>query len=550
MKYTACAPVLALTLFSCGDAFAAPALKQQSRNSASPIMVRLTPDQASDFDGALSRIAAQGKVCIVVEGEPMQSKRAPGKTPLLASETPLPVALKRVAEAFGYEAAEKTGGWVLKKRYDDPRDLPGVTLEECRASLEDVERILAVPLHLTDPQRRPNLRSIPAGNYAADLVSSLSADHLSALQQGNLRAADLGLPQKEALRALAISTYLRGVLGFFRESLFLLKHAPQMTLRMSDWQGRKVFGYEFVAADGQTAFRPLEIREAQEEGVPPAVTAETAQRESSAQEAPTPPSATLAAVAAELTARPQAPRLRVDTALGPKPIRVFGAERRSPRQVFNALADVYGLRVSVGGPLDGLRLTRRTARSESARMTDLPAAARRALPEPLLRALHEKEYAAGRGNVPPPQPPADLSPAEREEWLRTENLKRFQSQRWVQGIPRALANEAIHRLRREAEPRLKKGGEEATGLPVSSLSDAGRTAFALVLMEGFLDTLRSELIEEKLGFADQVENMRLSGAMTRDAKGIPRLAIQFSVIDPQTNRVQSSGGVSNVNFAK
>ncbi len=171
-----------------------------------------------------------------------------------------------------------------------------------------------------------------------------------------------------------------------------------------------------------------------------------------------------------------------------------------PAQVFAALADVYGLRVKVEEDATH-RLTRRLWRAASS-VADVPAAVRGSVPEPLLRALHD----GASGALASGQMPAGESAKERAE----RHKKAFLEQQRLWMAPTLLAIEAARRLRLAVQPELDKAGDGAR-VPVATLSEADRSAFAITLVAGSLPGLIRGLRQQLPGYITGFDQAYLTG---------------------------------------
>lgn len=170
---------LVLTFLSFAGMAAAGAQQRKSPAvAAGGPKVRLSSAQAASFEKALNMLAAQGKVAFVAEGLPLRATLPPDKAAELAasSSTPLAAVVEKLALAYDYDATRQGDVFVLKKRYTDPHDLPGLTLEECQLSLQDVVRVLN---GFSPPVKRG--ANDPTGEVAWGVIASLSAQQMDAM---------------------------------------------------------------------------------------------------------------------------------------------------------------------------------------------------------------------------------------------------------------------------------------------------------------------------------------------------------------------------------
>jgi hypothetical protein len=100
--------------------------------------------ERGDFAAAFASVARQAKVAFVCEGAPLHTTPAESQAlreRLAAPQLPLSAAVRDLAEAFDYDAAEASPGlFVLTKRYSDADDLPPVTLDEAASALRGIVR--------------------------------------------------------------------------------------------------------------------------------------------------------------------------------------------------------------------------------------------------------------------------------------------------------------------------------------------------------------------------------------------------------------------------
>lgn len=132
-RFAICISLLSLGLRS------GSAADTQSRSSQAP---PASDFPAARFQKAITALANANSITIVAEGAPVEfdEKKLQDGTYKTA---PLARKIALLAEAADYSAKNSGGVFLLMKRYSNPRDLPCVTLEECRLSLENPPSQLA-----------------------------------------------------------------------------------------------------------------------------------------------------------------------------------------------------------------------------------------------------------------------------------------------------------------------------------------------------------------------------------------------------------------------
>lgn len=353
----------------------------------------------------------------------------------------------------------------------------------------------------------------------------LSVNSLSAQQQSRVRRLSFymfaGQTSEEAQNVLA---------G--------LKSSPTATLRKENQSGRIVFGYESSNVYNQRVFRPLGnpnggvvITDAEPVTDNSAPDAPTLRKQATAAKA-----TSLGAVADALNARlGSVTRYAVEKALTAKPVVVVGETGVPSSQVFGALAEAYGLRVRVGE--DKTQTLARRAPRVPRDFRDLRAEIRRALPEPLLRALHDGEIAQWVGRRERQDDPT-APPSNAERRKTSQEIDRLAT------LGAALSDEAARRLRLQVEPLLDKEGSKA-GVPVADLAEPERAAFALALLEPFLDRVTLGHLEPPITLT-QFERLYLSASGGAGEDGKPRFSLVLQMPNPDGKTLMPLMAISNI----
>lgn len=468
----------------------------QASGAATPdLVVHLTRAQATRFQDALDALAAQAHVAIVAEGAPLHPALTGKDVPDLPANTPLSTAVTKIAAAYDYSAERQGGVFVLKKRYTDPEDLPDVTLDECRQSLDDVLRVLDA----FNPHLFISIREPLSDRLAMDFVKTLTPEQERAMQAKNLHYTDL-TPGQQALivRTILYETVQMQADGF-QGLQDIFAQAPKSVIR-TQAQGRKGVFLEYTQTERRDPLYPnfqrlawasltFEAPLADGEAPPPARPV-----------AQSPPArgATLGEVVDGLNAalgrKAQEAPMAVEAALRAKPVTAAGLGNAAPLDALRALAAVYGLRIGAsdrGGPL-----LERASSSAPRALPDLPQALRAALPAPLLRAMHDGQPVPPH-SLPMPKLAPDAPPAQWEAAFQKyaqddkENEARKKQYRMR---PAYIKAEAGHRLVAALRPALLRAGADPR-LPVSSLDEGTRDLLGLYLMVGVMDILNDGFLK-------------------------------------------------------
>lgn len=530
-----------LFLLLAGVAAAGEQQRKSSAAATSGPEVRLSSAQAASLEKALNTLAAQGKVAFVAEGSPLRATLPPDEAAELAASSgeaaPLAAIVEKLALAYDYDATLRSNVFVFKKRYTDPHDLPGLTLEECQLSLQDVVRVLN---GFSPPVKTGSNGS--TGEVAWGVIASLSAQQIDAMKGQPLSVNSLSAQQQVHLRRLNSYMYAGRAGEEAKNVLAGLKSSPTATLREENQSGRTLFGYESSNVYNQRVFRPLgnpnggvvftDAGPVTDNSAPDALTLR--------KQATAPNATTLGAVADALNARPgSVARYAVEKALAAKPIVVVGEANAAPSQVFAALAQAYGLRVRTGEDKTQT-LTRRAVRVPRD-FRDLPTEVRRALPEPLLRALHDGELAElvrrerqrQEHEDPTAVPPSDA-----------ERRKTSQDRYRLGKIGAALSDEAARRLRLHVEPLLDEEGSK-TGVPVAELAEPERAEFALALLEPFLDRVTLGHLEPPPTLT-QFDRLYLSASQGAGEDGKPRFSLALGTPNADGKTLIPLLSISNI----
>jgi len=485
-------------MLCCRFGRAAPAQPQ-----APSAVVRLTGEQSRFFSTSFAALAAQAKVTLVIEGVPLPQTLSDEQMKRVPEQAPLGEMLNALADGYDYGVEERKGSvFVLKKRYSDPRDLPGVTREECRAALKDMLRALAPynPHTSTNSKRDPLL-----GEFMTTLTDE-QIRRLGGVHTGT--SIPDPLPKSQALPVASLSARQRTLVWRFITYYYVQARVQGMeaairkmdqlvpeesvTFRWTERGGQRAFGYQIPVTDpkappGLVFFRALP--DAPSDSVPLFGFGKDTPPQEARDKREMAPS-TLASVVASLNARRKdtEPKITVDDALAPKPVIVFGSEAASPRQILDALAAVYGLRV-VTDEDGALRLSRPSFRL-AATIADLPEAVRRTFPEPLLRAFHTDESERLRREVMGEdlrryqrrvaEEAGEIQTPEEAKAERERSQKRSEQFSKVNFLPDAIQIAATQHLRALTEPKVE--ADPNGRLPLSALNQEVKNTLAYLIM--------------------------------------------------------------------
>lgn len=529
---------------------------------AGAVAVRLTKEQGTVFSSVLAELARQAPgVAFVVEGTPRRPALPASEAPDLSQSAPLPRAVQTVAAAYGYAASRDGSVFRLKKTYEDPRDLPDVTLEECERAAQDLRRVLLPfrPTVLPDPRAPAGTPPLIAPT-ALRLFTSLTPEQKrrAARPDEGVALGALSPDQQKLARGIALYLYVQVALtdvDRFLEYFRRAKASAVLTLRPADTTGdappdeESRWGFEVPGPEGRMYFNafsrgitvnPLPQTAGNDTPAPP----NPADQASDSDDG----SVTLAELAERLTRRGPA-TITVDDVLRGRHVLVIGGEAAPVSEVLKAVAFVQGLRVAPGEN-GALRLARATVRVP-ATLDLLPDALRLAVPEPLRRA-----------GLPNPVPVSLLSVEEfnqkleaarteeegkallRERLEQRERARRNRENR----APRLLAlrKEAGRRLWALSRPEREKPGSGGR-VPVIALSGPGRNLFALALTAPLLNGLQPALRQQPPRYVTQFDQLYVSTESTKNPiTGKFDLAVYLAQRDPRTGELRTVGGVGSL----
>jgi hypothetical protein len=499
-----------LPLLGCGLLFGVAGWGRGAAIAQPPGVVAPVPDARSPvgFQDVLQALSARLKVSLLAEDQPLNLELSPAEAaPLLAALKDEKLSdeevIRRVAEAFDYLAIRhKPTVFLLKKRFTSPYDLPCVTPEEWGEASQDVIRVLKA--------YSPGITQFSKDPATRELIRSFSPEQLAALaSEEGLPLASLNPAQKQAVWRCCLFFYVQApfdkILDAGTQAHCVLN--PETRFGWFDDLGSPVFGYKGPVPDRvalrenravkQTArearFRPLGSPNqfvARTDGIVQVIRSANGgdptdpgkdwinsnRADSLKADAPR-PARPLVQVVGEWDRRRQgarggastpAPpyRLGVDPALAEKRVTLVGDPFTDPDTLFEAVAELYGLRITTDQDKNYRLLTRPRLRLPTD-MGQLRAALFEILPQPFLRAALD---------LPAP------GPATRALYRDEDNPNN------PIRTPEKWRLAAVRLARFYAEPVLKQ--KKVDTLALAEIEPTGRIALANVLMADVMAPFR------------------------------------------------------------
>ena len=502
-----------------------------SKPPAQPIPVEFVTD--------LNVLAQRWKVAFVAEGQP-QTVHADAQTPVVQGNVLLEDAVKQLAYRYDYTAVRRGRVFQLTRNYTNAGDIPDVTPEECRQSLDEVVHQMALYNQYFAPEDRN-------GDPMAHISHLLSRQQLETLSGNGLSTDSLSPIQKAEVWRIALYFFLQNqskqMVG---KSESLSKFSSRnMNFRWQDVDGIHAFGYETITEQPRQstfiALSHLNKTLVAVNGVPVFTSTTSAngvpinEPDSGAPDAKVSVQSTdvtvaLAQVMAILNERVHSKsRFTVDSGLSAKHITLVGAEQADSSEIMNAMAAVYNLRVL---HLDdgAMRITR--PRNPSAQdISELGTAVRNAIPTPIWRTVKARVQAMRplfkTARTLPQRPIVESDYHSAAENLREATLREFRAQ---------------------VEPKTRKAKDQK--LPFSALTDHERQLFTIAFT--------AYPFAEACWIADRpippyiadFEHVVLTGGVIHDEKNGDRFSLFFSYPDPATGQLHRGVGFTNARIPK
>jgi hypothetical protein len=449
--------------------------------AATDAAVSLSEADRGDFEAAFASVARQAHVAFICEGAPLRTApTADGalRDRLAARRLPLDAAVRDLADAFDYEAAQGAPDvFVLTKRYSEADDLPPITLDEAALALrgilkagapfnprEDVGHVLTRLLRAAGSERREALASgAVIGALPPDLRTLGQQVAYSIHFDYSLSAVDAVVRRLDACRRQRAYFVRRPFDGGAAVPALEGPFAPNgatlyVSLTFPVW----------IAAPGQTILTAAR-RDGVDHGVAgtPDPTAPEASRPEE-RRSPLACERTLAQLAAAVTGP-----LAADPAVAAKRVCVFGAENTAPEALLNAAARLYGLRLAHGS--EGGKLTLPSPRPVRV-PADVVEEACRLLPSFLRAVTAGVRRSSGADSID-------------------------------EAAGDTLYIAAVRRLRGRIEPALERSGGQS--LPVAEAGPAASELLAVASLASTFSRLRRLLLPPP-GFVTDPDHARLT----------------------------------------
>lgn len=502
--------VLCLISSLLGRAGASPVSNNtSSTNSTSSTQVQLSSGDAANFQSALASLSAQAHVTIVSEGMPLKPHLEAKVTSSLTKPMETGVAITALATAYDYDAQQTSGVFVLTKKYSDPRDLPCVTLAECREAAKNIVSVLDVfSPHFAESVYANG----PRGEKDAivNFFAGLSSSQLKAAEARTLQYGTLSPDQQSIVKNLFLFMFIQQPGDGVADASNSLAAADKGTITLRAERGDPGL---FLALPGTFSANLTyvtllnKIPLINQQGAPIALPTPVPNSQENL------PPVTLGAIVAKLD--PISGRKPVAApSISGKPAMAFGVKYTTPKNVMLALAALYGLHngVSTSG---GLQLEPLPV-TLPLDISQLNTALWTAVPVSYDRILHLQTSSDGPTNGTT--------------------------------LPSEIQEEAGRLLLAAIQPQIKKSGQ-LVRVPVPSLNESAKDALAVLLMPNLISELQyrftghpNESIINCLGNMNQTIIYTDPNAA---ANVYGQIVPSFNLIgtDPYTNKQIGLGGV-------
>ena len=539
-------------------------------------VVRLSVEQTRSFSTAIAALVTQLHAAFVVEGSPLHMRLSDKAVPDISKGQPATIAVKAIANAYGYDVERRDQVFILEKRYDNPNDLPPVTLEECEQVLKNCQGIATPYSPKVQTNKVINIYNAHLRQetyrvydpFVNDFALSLSAAQLQGMHEQELLVSSLSPAQQALVHRVALYFYVQGPLETLDTSVVRLQQLDQEAVFHWGTLGSEqhLFGYDLYTRRGNSVyFTALSGTFATSTTLETVHFYSTSPSSSIVPDDPTTPTPsdadtsdasqeTLATVIASLNAHPSnGVHFSVSPFIQAMPATVAGIENTSPEQIMEALSAVYGLRLT-GSDTKTEELALPLV-SHPADVTGVSDAVRAALPGSLLRAFHlnealavsihlfnpstvdkvsgplDAEHSASTGAANEvEETPAQLQAAiaERKDRLFSNQTIQplLEQQRRFRDLPKAIRLAAIRRLRSLAEPKIETASPKQ--VPIASLGQAGRSALALVLMADCLSEIHPLVSRQAPGYVRNLGSSTVSGGLDKTQTDEPIFTLSLT----------------------
>jgi hypothetical protein len=542
--------------------------------------IKITETQSRDFFIASDAIATQGKFAILAEDAPLYSHLASEEVKSF-SDTPLPAdeMVERFATAYDYKVWMVTRGgrshrpqekvYILKKRYSNPRDLPCVTVEECRNAVRDIRRMLASQ----EPQ--------PPVTTQTELVQTiwhtLSPEQRQAIQQpAGIPVIALASTQREQMRRLVMYAYIWPLTAKADNALFYLNQFETIKAREADSlipgfaksASGRTLAIEVTDSYRRRYLEPVWGEPNNEErtfpGYTPIIDIKKIRRgKITLEEGITTLNQTVSA-----KNKTNGASYAVAASLARKRVTLSGAEYAPENQIFEALAEVYGLRVTQFTNTAPRQISEWSTSIASTHVDVVPLMRRR-LPEPLRRAMHEGRQHEIRNEIRRLNEqiheitqgrnldiPFDIETANVIRKINTQQEILTQESSKIRGYWSFMRGELSRQSLASVMDcqRKKEQNSSGTSQPVdiafTELDSITRDSLALLFLMPLLHEY-TDLAEhgDVPLFVSQFDQMHLIGAVTEN-NGKSFIAVRLGKSQPNTGKVQPLVGISGIEMPK
>jgi hypothetical protein len=551
----------------------------------------LSKAECGDFHQAIIALATRGQVAIIAEGVPGHPHFSVQDTAKLTQPMLVNDAIKSVADVYDYSVQQEMNIFVLKKRYSSIDDFPAITQAEANHTLVQLQQIsepfnphgLSHRIQFLAPQG-PNLRPdqiLILHPLIDSFAGSLTPEQNAEMQKSKLLVSSLTPNQKTIIQKMRLSLYVQMPLDQIALLPPVLKQSEQSAVFC--WQdtyaAKHVFGYTLPEQRGKQTvvrFHALGHSTGEEDygnftpDPDPAGSDPTAPSGSAVQ-SDNPPTETLADVIAELNAKSiGVVHADIDPAVAAKPITLAGIDNAPPLKILQALADVYGLRLTNSMPDHPTVFTLTFPNvAPPADLAELPSALRQTFPEPFARATHLERIVAEEQQFydfwqTPRNPkhsdqashpadieetPADLERAMLERKRASSGNVEFKA--GLDSINKAkatfptLRNAAIRRLRALIEPKLQA---HPSGIPISDLGEQEHEALATIFLVEAAQAMGDLLTQKVPDTVLHFDQASLGGGIHEDAHP-PSFDVQFHIPNP-VGGLEIDGGGMGVPYYK
>jgi hypothetical protein len=492
----------------------APGFSRQKENSSS----------VARFSEAIQSIATARKAVVIAEGVPCKGVLSPKEAAKHSRERaslPLGEWTVRLASAFDYDVEAREGVVLLSKRYTSTYDLPDISLEECRHSLEEMRRLIA-PFS-------PQLSYLDHEDAALTVPAALTPEQLTRLKDQCLTVAELPESTRAKIRRVGRSIFLTQT-----------EDRLETTLRYLSWiqQPKSVLYRE----ENGLAIRSAKagVRQSEKLSLRPRIGTVSATNgsEGGVMEAlPDLEDAAGSRTLAGLVSVFRSPPLTVQEALKTKRIYLAGEATRNPEAVLSGVAEIYGLRLARTEQVWHMGFS---PPGRSAPLATLGRALQSTLPKPVLRLMPLSAVNA----AVPVAAVSSSDPKQMELWAQAQKEK-IEQTRFRREEPLRRRNAALRLLEEKFAQREKATGQAELVIPVTDLTPEERNLLANYFLWDILQDLRVPLAGAP-DYLTRVETEVVLGGGIVDVQtmGYKMFRLSFYVQDTVRNRTRLRCSIS------